>query len=101
VGLQFRAKTGSRSVTLIELLQRSQKLLPLYDLRKFRRWRKAFERRREYGLRVNSATGRLIKLRQNQRRAQLEALGHLLLRDGNGGEEGFLRQRRVRWIAPE
>ena len=32
----------------------------------------------------------LIKLRQRQRREQLEAFRLLLLRDGDGGEEGLL-----------
>ena len=50
---------------------------------------------------VGGAAGRLIKLRQRQRRAQLEAPRLLLLRDGDGGEEGFLGRRRIRRIALE
>jgi hypothetical protein len=59
------------------------------DLGEFRRRREAFERRREDGGRPGGAAARLIKLRQRQRRAQLEAPRLLLLRDGDGGEEGY------------
>ena len=52
-------------------------------------------------MRLSGAIGRLIKLRQRQRRAQLVAPRFLLLRNGDGGEEGFLGQLRVRRIAPE
>ena len=48
---------------------------------------------------VGGAAGRLIKLRQRQRRAQLETPRLLLLRDGDSGEECFLGRRRVRRIA--
>ena len=50
---------------------------------------------------IGGAAGRLIKLRQRERRAQLEAPRLLLLRDGDGGEECFLGGRGVRWIALE
>jgi hypothetical protein len=43
----------------------------------------------------------LIKLRQRQHCAQLETSRLLLLRDGNGREEGFLDPRDIRWIALE
>src|SRR5262249_38325335 len=66
-------------------------------LGEFQGRRKAFERRCEHSVRLASAAGRLIKLRQRQRRLQLEALRRLLLRDGDGGEEGFFSPPRVRW----
>jgi hypothetical protein len=47
------------------------------------------------------ATGRLIKLCQRERRAQLEAPRLLLLGDCDGGEEGFFGWSRVRRIALE
>ena len=50
-------------------------------------------------MRFSGARSRLIKLRQRQRRTQLEAFGLLLLRDGDGGEESLLSGRRVRRIA--
>ena len=70
-----------------------------FDLRKFRRPRKAFERGRERGTGVGGAVGRLIKLRQRSRRAQPKAPRSLLLRDGDRGEECFFRRRRVSRIA--
>jgi len=53
----------------------------------------------EDGVSVGSAAGRLIQLRQRERRAQLETPRLLLLRNSDGGEECFLRRRRVRRIA--
>ena len=41
---------------------------------------------------VGGAARRLIKSRQIERRAQLETPRSLLLRDGDGGEECFLRR---------
>ena len=70
--------------------KRRQAATALLDLWKFWRRRKAFERGRENGVGVGGAAGRLIELRQRQRRAQLEAPRLLLLRDRDGGEEGFL-----------
>ena len=48
---------------------------------------------------VGGAAGRLIKLRQRECGAQLEAPRLLLLRDGDGGEEGFFRRCGVRRIS--
>jgi hypothetical protein len=48
--------------------RRDEERLRLFDFRKFRRGRKAFERRRERGMGVGGAVGRLIKLRQASRR---------------------------------
>ena len=48
---------------------------------------------------VGGAVARLTELRQRQRRAQLETLRFLLLRDGDSGEEGFLGRRRVGRVA--
>jgi len=50
-----------------------------------RRRRKAIERGREDSAGFSGAAGRLIKLRQRQRRAQFEAARSLLLRDRDGG----------------
>ena len=52
--------------------------------------RKAFKRRCEHEMRVGGTSVRLIKLRQRERRTQLEASRLLLLRDSDGREEGFL-----------
>src|SRR5580704_4899352 len=50
---------------------------------------------------VGGTAGRSIKLRQRQRRMQFEALRFLLLCDGDGGEESFLRRRHIQRILPE
>ena len=50
---------------------------------------------------VDGASGRLIELRERKRRAQFEAARALLLRDGDGGQEGFFRGRGVSRIALE
>ena len=47
------------------------------------------------------AAGRLIEFGQRQRRAQFEAARALLLRDGDGGLEGFFRGRGVGGVALE
>ena len=44
---------------------------------------------------VGDAIGRLIELRQRERRAQLEALCLLMLRNSDGGQERFLGRRLV------
>jgi hypothetical protein len=71
----------------------SEQRLRFCDFRKLRRRRKAFKRRGEDGVRLGSAADALIKLRQRERRAQLETFCLLLLRDGDGGEEGFFGRR--------
>ena len=48
---------------------------------------------------VGGAGGRLVELGERERRAQFEAARALLLRDGDGGQEGFLRRRRVGGVA--
>ena len=48
---------------------------------------------------VGGAAGRLVELGERERRAQFEAARALLLRDGDGGLEGFLRRRGVRRVA--
>ena len=50
---------------------------------------------------VGGAGGRLVELGQRQRRAQFEAARALLLRDRDGGQEGFFRRRGVGGIALE
>ena len=85
----------------VSLRKCGEQRLRFLDLRKFRRRRKAFERGREHGMGVGGAIGRLIELRQRERRAQLVAPRLLLLRNGDGGEERFLGRRRVRRIALE
>ena len=50
---------------------------------------------------VGGAAGRLVELGERQRRAQFEAARALLLRDGDGGQEGFFRGRGVGGVALE
>ena len=50
---------------------------------------------------VRNTTGRLIKFRQRERRAQLKTPCLLLLGDGNYGEERILGWHRIRRIALE
>ena len=85
---------------LVGLRQRREQRLRLGDLRHFRRRRKAFERGREDGVGVGGAGGRLIEFRQRQRRAQFKTARALLLRDGDGGQEGVFRGRGVGGVAP-
>ena len=63
--------------------ERREQRLRLGDLGHFRRRRKAFERRREDGVSFDGAAGRLIELRERQRRSQAPAAGALLLRYGD------------------
>ena len=84
---------------LVGFRQRRQQRLRLGDLRHFRRRRKAFERGREDGVRFGGAAGRLIELGERERGAQFKAARGLLLRDGDGGQEGFFRGRGVGGIA--
>ena len=79
--------------------ERRQQRLRLGDLGHFRRRRKAFERRREDGVGLDGAAGRLIELGERQRRAQFEAARALLLRDGDGGQESFFRGRGIGGVA--
>jgi hypothetical protein len=78
-----------------------KKLLRFRDLRHFRRRRKAFHRRREDGVGVGGAGGRLIELGERKRRAQFEAARPLTLSDGDGGPQGFFGGRHARGIALE
>ena len=73
--------------------------LRLGDLRHFRSRRKAFERRREDGVGVGGAAGRLIEFGQRERRAQFEAARALLLRDGDGRQERVFRRRGISGVA--
>jgi hypothetical protein len=50
---------------------------------------------------LRGAGGRPVELRQGERRAQLEAAGALLLRDGDGGQESVLRRRGIGGVAHE
>src|SRR5271163_1639145 len=68
--------------------ERLEQRLRLRDCREFRRRRKACQRRPENVVSVDRVAGGLIELGERQRGAQLEAAGLLLLRDGDGGEEG-------------
>ena len=70
-------------------------------LRKFRRRREALERGGEDGVGIGGAAGRLVELRQCERRLQAEATRALLLCDGDGGEECFLGRPRVCRISLE
>ena len=80
-------------------LDSHQQRLRLGDLRHFRRRRKAFKRGREDSVGVGGAGGRLIELGERKRREQLVAARALLLRDGDGGLEGFLGGRRIGEVA--
>ena len=88
-----RCRCAASALTSSVSRQRRQQRLRLGDLRHFGRRRKAFERRREDGVGVGGAAGRLIELRQRQRRAQFKTARPLLLRDRDGGQEGFFRGR--------
>ena len=89
-GLQFQALRAASGVGFHYLVHRErlEQRLRLGDLRKLRRRRKTFQRRPQNVVGVGRAAGGLIELGQRQRGAQLEAAGLLLLRDGDGGEEG-------------
>ena len=91
-------------------LDSHQQRLRLSDLRHFRRRRdlghfrgrrKAYERRREDGVGIEWAAGRLIELGQRQCGAQFEAARGLLLRDGDGGQERCFRRRGIGGVAFE
>ena len=68
--------------------ERLEQRLRLRDRRNLRRRRKAFQRRPQNVVGVDRAARGLVELGERQRGAQLEAAGLLLLRDGDGGEEG-------------
>src|ERR1700735_5532294 len=68
--------------------ERLEQRLGLRDRRKLRRPRKALQRRAEHVVGGYKAAAGLIELGERQRGAQFEAAGLLLLRDGDGGEEG-------------
>ena len=89
-GLQFQPSLARRGgvLNLSVVGERLEQRLRLGDLGKLRRRRKAFQRRPENVVGVDRAAGGLVELGQRQRGAQLEAAGLLLLRDGDGGEEG-------------
>ena len=57
-------------------------------LRELRRRRKAFERAAENGLGFGVAPGRAVELGERESGAQFEGAGFLVLRDGDGGEQG-------------
>ena len=52
-------------------------------------------------MRLGGASGRLIELGERKRGAQFEAARALLLRDGDGGQEGLFRGRGVGGVAHE
>ena len=62
---------------LVRLRKRREQRLRLGDLGHFRGRRKAFERGREDGVGIGGAAGRLIELRQRERRAQFETARRL------------------------
>ena len=97
--LQLAFSLRLRGLDLVGLRQRREQRLRLSDLRHFRRRREAFERGREDGVGVGGAAGRLIELGERERGAQSEAARALLLRDGDGGQEGFFRGRGVGGVA--
>jgi hypothetical protein len=67
----------------------SEKSPGFFDLRKFQRRRKAFERGGEDFAGFERAAGRMIELRQRQRRTQLKRTRALFAGDGDG--DGRLR----------
>jgi hypothetical protein len=69
------------------------------DLGHFGPRRKAFERRREDGVGVGRATGRLVELGEGKGRAQFETARPLTLSNGDGGPQGFFGGRGIRGIA--
>ena len=93
------ARARGLGLNIVSSRQRREQRLRLGDLGHFRRRRKAFERGREDGVGVGGAGGRLVELGERERRAQFEAARALLLRDGDGGQECFLRGRRVGGVA--
>jgi hypothetical protein len=78
-----------RGAHLFAFRQRRQQRLPLGDLGHLGRWRKAFERGRKDVVRLDRAAGRLVELRQLQRRAEAETPRSLGLRHRDGGKEGL------------
>ena len=72
----------------VGLRERLEQGLRLGDLRKLWRRRKACQRRTQDVVGLAGAARRLVELGERQRGAQLEAAAFLLLRDGDGGEEG-------------
>ena len=82
-------------------LDSHQQRLRLSDLGHFGRRREAFEGGREDGVGFGGAAGRLIELGERQRRAQAPTARALLLRDGDGGLEGFFRGGGIGGIALE
>src|SRR5271167_2591388 len=62
---------------------------------------KPFERGREDGMGVDGSASRQIQLRQRERGAELKTVCALLLRDGDGGQEGVFRGRGIGGVARE
>ena len=52
-------------------------------------------------MRFRGAAGGLVELGEGKRGAQFEAARGLLLRDGDGGQEGFFRRRGIGGVALE
>src|ERR1700722_4298538 len=69
---------SARKQTYANLADSSHRL---GDLGHFERWREAFERRREDGVSLREAVGRLVELGERERPTQLETARSLLLRD--------------------
>jgi hypothetical protein len=65
-GLQFQSAFPSRGgvLHLIGFCERREQRLRLFDLRELRRRRKTFQHRREHGMGVRGAIGRLVELGQ-------------------------------------
>ena len=61
--------------------------------------RKALDRRRQHGVRIDVAIGRAIKLCQRERGAQFEAAGFLRLRDSDRSLQRLLGRRGIGRIA--
>src|SRR5262249_45260708 len=70
--------------------KRGDECLRFLNLWEFRRWRKTLERRSEDGMGTGGAVRALIKFRQRQRCAQLDASRLLPLRNRDGSKERFL-----------
>jgi len=64
---------------------------------KLRRRRKSLQRRPENVVSVDRAAGGLVELGERTARRAARSCGLLLLRDGDGGEEGGFRRAADRW----
>jgi hypothetical protein len=79
-------------------VRRAEKPLRLFDFWKFRRLRKASQRRHQDRLDVGRAVRVLKNLRKRQCRTQLKTLRFLPLRNADRGKESVFGWRRISGI---